>query len=366
MQTDIKFDKYICKNLLLFRRKRMKKLPQWRSLERGGGALKRAMAIAFFGVFMLSLVENAECAGQKDTKIVFGATGLQEDQFTKVLINGYRSKAKELGIDILVSNSNQSIEKESESVNNFISAGAKAIIIEPCNPDASVAMAKQAHDRGIPVFACAIPINGDFVVASSINDNFDLGSTTGREALNFLDKQYGRDRTIKAALIAYDGQDPYGSAGRIDGFKDAVKDFKIDYVARGDGYLPDQAIQVATDFLTANPDLDIFYCAGEVETIGAVTAVRNTGRAGKVFIFGVDCSVQVADMLLADDNIVQAVTAQDPYLQGQYAVQTMYDYVVNGKTPAEKHKKVEGTLVTRRDPAGVRAFTDNWKARSGD
>jgi ABC-type sugar transport system substrate-binding protein len=328
--------------------------------------MKKAMSIVFLGVFMLLLAENAVSAGRKDAKVVFGATGLQEDQFTRVLINGYRDKARELGIDILVSNSNQSIEKETESINNFIQAGAKAIIIEPCNPDASVAMAKQANDRGIPVFACAIPINADFVFASSINDNHDLGFTTGTEAVGFLDKQFGRNKTIKAALLGFDAQDPYGSSGRIDGFKDAVKDFKIDYVARGDAFLPDRAIAVATDILTANPDLNIFYCASEVTVLGAVTAIKSSGRAGKVFVFGVDCSVQIADMLLANDNICQAVTAQDPYLQGQYAVQTMYDYIVNGKRPAEKHKKVDGTLVTRRDPATVKAFADNWRARSGE
>lgn len=328
--------------------------------------MKRVMCIVFLGVFMLMHMENATGAGQRDSKIVFGATGLQEDQFTRVLINGYTAKAKELGIEILVSNSQQSIEKEAESINNFIQAGAKAIIIEPCNPDASVSMAKQANDRGIPVFACAIPINADFVIASSINDNHDLGFSTGTEAIGFLEKQYGRDKVIKCALLGFDAQDPYGSSGRIDGFRDAVKDFKIDYVARGDAFLPDRAIAVATDILTANPDLDIFYCASEITVLGAVTAIKSSGRAGKVFVFGVDCSVQLADMLLADDNVLQAVTAQDPYLQGQYAVQTMYDYVVNGKQPVERHKKVDGTLVTRRDPNGVRSFANNWRARSGE
>jgi ABC-type sugar transport system substrate-binding protein len=328
--------------------------------------MKKVMCIVFLGVFMLVHMENAASAGRKDERIVFGATGLQEDQFTRVLQNGYRDKAKELGIEILVSNSQQSIEKEAESINNFIQAGAKAVIIEPCNPDASVAMAKQASDRGIPVFACAIPINADFVIASSLNDNHDLGFSTGMEAVGFLDQQFGRSRTIKAALLGFDAQDPYGSGGRIDGFRDAVKDFTIDYVARGDAFLPDRAIAVATDILTANPDLDIFYCASEITVLGAVTAIKSSGRAGKVFVFGVDCSVQIADMLLADDNVCQAVTAQDPYLQGQYAVQTMYDYVINGKAPSEKHRKVDGTLVTRRDPDGVRAFANNWRSRSGE
>jgi len=323
--------------------------------------MKRVLLVVFLVIFTMAIVPSLA-----QEKIVFGATGLQEDQFTRVLINGYRDKAKELGIEILTSNSQSSIEKETESINNFLEAGASAMIIEPVSPDASVAMAKRVHDMGIPVFACAIPINGDFVFASSINDNIDLGSSTGREAIKFLDEKYGREKEIKCAILAFDSQDPYGSAGRVDGFKDTVVDFNINYVARQDGFMPDSAVIVATDILTANPDIDIIYCANEGGVIGAVNAVKAAKKDGQVFVFGVDCSVQICDMLLAEDNVCQAVTAQDPYAQGQYAVQTMYDYVVDGKEPLEQHKKVDCILVARSDPDGVVAFADNWKARSGE
>ncbi len=299
------------------------------------------------------------------TKIVLGGTGLMEDQFTRVLMNGYIDKAKELGIEMITSNSQSSVEKEAESINNFLQAGVAGMIIEPVNPDASAAMVEQAVAKGVPVFACAIPINSDKIFASSINDNYELGTSTGTEAIAFLEEKYGKEKEIKCAILAYDSQDPVGSGQRIDGFKDAVKEFNINYVARQEGFMPDKAVGVAGDILTANPDIDIIYCANEGGVIGAVNAVKSAKREGATFVFGVDCSVQICDMLLSEDNICQAVTAQDPYAQGQYAVQTLYDYVSSGKEPAVKDMKVENILVTRNDPDGVKAFADNWKARSG-
>ncbi|MFZ4614824.1 MAG: substrate-binding domain-containing protein [Rectinemataceae bacterium] len=326
--------------------------------------MNRIIRSAILAVVIAPLFLSQMAFGQSG--LVLGATGLMEDQFTRVLQNGYRDKAKALGIKVLVSNSQSSVEKESESINTFMQAGIKGLIIEPVSPDASAAIAKQAAAKGIIVFACAIPVNSDAIFASSINDNYDLGSSTGKAAVLFLDKKFGKTKKIKCAILAYDSQDSVGSGQRIDGFKDMVKAFNIEYVSRQEGFMPDKAVAVAGDILTANPDINLIYCANEGGVIGAVNAVKAAKMQGKVFVFGVDCSVQICDMLLSSDNICQAVTAQDPYAQGQYAVQALYDYLVKNKAPAVKHLKVANLLVTRMDPSGIKTFAANWKTRSGE
>ncbi len=296
-------------------------------------------------------------------QIVIAATGLQQDQFTNVLMNGYQSKADELGIKILLANSQLSPDKESEMINNFLEAGVQGIIIEPVNPDASAAMAELAAARGIPVFACAIPINSDVIFASSINDNYDLGTSTGQGALKFLEKTFGKEQEIKCAILAYDSADPTGSQGRISGFQDQVTEFNFNYVARQD-VTTDNAYQVVTDIITANPDLNLIYSASENGLIGSYNAIKAAGKEGQIFVVGVDCSAQICDMMLDDTNIIQVTTAQAPYEQGEYAVQTVYDYIVSGKEPEEAHLKLEGILVTREDENGIKEFKENWENRS--
>ena len=78
---------------------------------------------------------------------------------------------------------------------------------------------------------------------------------------------------------------------------------------------------VASDILTANPDIELIYAANEGGTIGAAQAVKKAGLEGKVFVFGIDGTEQLANMLLDPDNVLQAVTAQQPFEVGRLALE---------------------------------------------
>ncbi|MBT3320037.1 MAG: sugar ABC transporter substrate-binding protein [Clostridia bacterium] len=294
--------------------------------------------------------------------IVIAATGLHLDQFTNVLMNGYRSKAEELGIEILIANSELSLDKEAETINNFIEAGIDALIIEPVSPSATATLAEAAAARGIPVFACAIPIISDEIFASSINDPYDLGTVAGEATAPWLEENFGKDAPINCALLTFDSADAEGSESRIKGFQDQVTDYDLNFVARQD-VLGDKGFQVVTDILTQNPDLDIIYSNCEVGLVAAHNAIVAAGRVGEVFAFGVDCSAQLCDMMLEEEIILVAV-AQAPFEQGQYAVETMYNYIMNGTLPDEKHMKMPSILVQKSDPEGIAEFKANWEERA--
>ena len=98
-----------------------------------------------------------------------------------------------------------------------------------------------------------------------------------------------------------------------------VKD-QVEVVAQQDAWLAEKAVAVASDILTANPDIQVIYAANEGGTIGAVQAVKKAGLEGKVYVFGIDGSEQLAKMLLDQDNVLQAVTAQQPFKVGRQAV----------------------------------------------
>ena len=325
--------------------------------------MKKMLSIFLIAVALSSL---GFAAGQQEDgaekEFVIGATGLHLDQFTNVLMNGYRTKAKELGIKVMVSNSELSLDKEAETINNFIEAGIDALIIEPVSPAASATVAEMAMERGIPVFACAIPVHSDGIFASSINDNIDLGSSTGKATVSWLEERFGKTEPIKMALLAYDASDPEGSEARIAGFQQEVTDFNIEYVARQDT-LGDVGFAVVTDILTQNPDLDLIYANGEVGMVAAHNAILAAGKVGEVYVFGIDASAQLCDMMLAED-IIQIATAQAPFEQGQYAVETMYNYLVNGIEPKVKDMIVPGVLIQKSDIDGIKEFRANWLERA--
>lgn len=346
---------------------------------------KRVLAIMLAGICVLSLAacgkkeepaggqtqvpstqeadgEGAETGNEAggDEKILLGATGLQEDQFTQVMMKGYKDAAAELGIEIIVSNSQHSSETETQQINNMLEAGAKGIIIECVNPDTSAAIADAAKEKGAAVFACAITLNSDSVFASGLNDCYDLGESTGKYAKEYFDENFSKDETINMAIISYDEQDMTGSDARIQGFLDQLSDYDINIVGRQDGQVADKAYTVATDMLTANSDIDVFFCACENGTVGCVNAIEAAGNPNNTVVFAIDCSEQLVEMMKSDKNILQGTTAQDPYTLGTYAVKTVYDYVVNGVEPAEKDFHADCIQLTRKDLAKVDEWLATW------
>jgi simple sugar transport system substrate-binding protein/ribose transport system substrate-binding protein len=126
------------------------------------------------------------------------------------------------------------------------------------------------------------------------------------------------------------------------------------------------AVTKATDILTANPDVNIIFAANDGGTIGSVMAVKNKGLAGKVYVFGIDTGDQQLTMLKDSDNILQAITGQDPYGQGYNAMKDLLAAIKTGNAPNKgKCQIASGTLLSRADAAGIDKFQADLKARLG-
>ncbi len=125
-------------------------------------------------------------------------------------------------------------------------------------------------------------------------------------------------------------------------------------VAQQEAWMAPEAADAVASILTANPGLDIVWAANEGGTVGAVTAVKSSGRAGKVVVFGTDVSRQLVDFLLAGDGILQATTGQRPFEIGGKAVRAAVN-ALQGR-PVEKRTSLPGLLLTRAQPEEVRKY----------
>src|SRR6185436_9063006 len=146
-----------------------------------------------------------------------------------------------------------------------------------------------------------------------------LGSTSGRAARQFIEARLGGKARV--ALIGFASQLPEQGGARQAGFKEAIAGMPgVEIVAEQDAWTAPQAATVVSELLTKHPD--VVWAANEGGTVGAVTAVLNAGKAGSVFVFGTDVSTQLVEFILADDGILQAVTAQAPVEMGKTAVES--------------------------------------------
>ncbi|MEP2889722.1 substrate-binding domain-containing protein [Tateyamaria sp.] len=288
---------------------------------------------------------------------VIASVVFQGDQFMQFLQQGVRETAEAAGAEVLETNIDGDQAREIEAIDTYIARGVDAIVIAPLSADNSAAALKRARDAGIVVVA----LNGGLSDASIPNATFstanrDLGASTGEAAAEFVAANL--DGSANVAILAFSSLLPEQSGDRTGGFKDAVAEGNdVTIVTEQDAWQPEDAVTVATDILTANPEVNVIYAANEGGTVGAMQAVRNAGKAGEVVVFGIDGSEQLARGLLAGDNILQATTAQAPIQMGSMGAQAALSAIEGGAVPSET--TVPALLLSRNNPDAVTEFVES-------
>lgn len=304
----------------------------------------------------------APAEGLKVAGVVF-----QEDQFMKLLQMGYADAAKAAGAEFLPGNTNNDVGKESELLNTYITQGINGLAITPISEESSIAALNACDAAGIKVGLSNTSYkDAQYVTGVYTSDNFQLGATTGKACKAFIESKLGGKANI--AILQFKSLLPEQSAARSDGFLSELKDLgdNVKVVTDQDAWLQDKAITVAGDILTANPDINIIFAANEGGTIGATMAVKNAGLAGKVYVFGFDASDQLIQMLQDPDDVLQAVTGQDPYNIGVKTMESVIKTIKGEANPdAGQVVIVPGTLLSRDNPDGLKAFQDDLKAKMG-
>lgn len=290
-----------------------------------------------------------------DEKVIASIV-FQGDQFMQSLQQGVRETAEAAGAEVLELNVDGDQAREAQAIDTYISRGVDAIVIAPLSATNSAAPLQRARDAGITVIA----LNGgleDKAIANATfsTANFDLGASSGGAAAAFIQSKL--DGKAQIGILAFSSLLPEQSGARTDGFKEAVSEGnEVSIISEQDAWLPEKAVQVATDMLTANPQINVFYAANEGGTVGAMQAVRNAGKAGQIYVFGIDGSEQLARGLMAGDNVLQATTAQSAKDMGAMGATAALE-LLNGGT-ADAETSVPALLLSREDPEGIAAFVE--------
>lgn len=292
----------------------------------------------------------------------------QEDQFMKLLTIGYQDAANAAGVKCLTGNTGNDQAKEAELVNTYVAQKVGGIAIAPLNSESSVAALKKADESGVKISVTNIDLkNAPFIVGGFTSDSKNIGETTGKAAAKFIKEKLGGKANV--AILQYKSQVPEQSTARVDGFKSALAEFGdgIKYVADQDAWLQDKAVAVAGDILTAHKDINVIFAANDGGTIGATMAVKNAGLSGKCFVFGIDTGDQQISMLKDKDNILQAITGQDPYNMGYKAMEALIKGLQGGDVSSTTGKTeiVPGALLSRDDPDGIAKFEADLKTKLG-
>ena len=314
-----------------------------------------ACALSLMG----AAVAPMQFAHAADKPVIAGIV-FQQDIYMKTVLAGMRHASKGKA-ELLEANSDNKIEKEAQIIDTFIARGVNAIVLTSLHPTNSAAALERARAKGIVVVTVGTGLEKPGVSQAFLkSSDKDIGLSTGTAANEFIQKKFGGN--AKVAILAFKSLLPGQSGDRTSGFLENVNKngVKTTIVAEQDAWLPEKAVAVAGDILTANPDVQIIYAANEGGTVGAMQAVKNAGKAGKVFVFGTDGSEQLGKGLLASDQVLQATTAQQPFVVGQKGVEAALNLLDKKQVQAEEQVPVK--LLSRNDPETVKKFIKEMKA----
>ncbi len=270
----------------------------------------------------------AAAAVQKPVKTVIAGVVFQSDTFMQTVQAGIQAAGDKAGVEVLLGNTENKLEKEASMIDDYIARKVNAIVITPISKDGSLAALKKAKAAGITIVCFNTCVSDDSVASAFlVTKNEDLGSKTGDATVKYItEKLNGKAKIGLLNCDQFEGCPP-----RKDGFLARLKALSgAEVVSDQAGWLADKAQPVAEAMLQANPDINVLWAANEGGTVAEANAVKTLGLSGKVFVFGTDMNNQMGQMLKAEEGILMGVTGQAPYQMG-YDAMTAALNVLAGK-----------------------------------
>ncbi len=286
-----------------------------------------------------------------------GALYLDAQGFYGGIRKGIEVGAASQRLNLIGQNSQADAARESSFMATLIGSKVDAIIMSPVSETGSIPIVRQAADAGIPIVCYNTCVSGGaarkFVKALVTTDQTKMGQQVGGLAARYFLKKH-----LDAPRIAILNCDVYEACRqRKAGFKKALSAEVpgVRYVADRSGFLPGEAPKSAEDILTAKPDVDALYAVNEGGTLGALDAIKATGRAGRTVVLGSDIDVQIAKAMLAQPNTLVLTVGQDAQRMGRVAVQQALREV-RGQHNARFDTFIPTTEFTSEDRQAVLAW----------
>ncbi len=264
------------------------------------------------------------------------------NEFVVTVRDAMEARAKELGVKLIVNDAQRSPERQVQQVETFIAQKVDAIVLNPCEVEASSPAVQKALAAGIPI----VNVNSETKVAPTAF----VGS---------------RDEESARLGMAYIAERLGGKGGvlMMEGYMGQAAQLKRNQGARevleqnpGLKLLTSQtaewdrakAVTLMENWLQAyGASIQAVFAQNDERAMGVLLALERAGRKQDVVVVGVDA---IADALQAvRDGRLDATVFQDGEGQGRGAIDTALKLI--RKEPFEKETYIPFQLVTKENAA---------------
>jgi ribose transport system substrate-binding protein len=224
-------------------------------------------------------------------------------------------------------------------VEQMILAKVNALVIAPADSKAMVPVIKKAIDAGITVIN--IDNQLDPAVVKSKNITVPFVGPDNRKGARLVGEYLARQLKAGDEVGIIEGVSTTTNAQqRTAGFKDAMEAAQIKVVSLQSGdWEIDKGNKVAASILSEYPQVKALLAGNDSMAVGAVSAVRAAGKAGKVQVVGYDNINAIKPML--KDGRVLATADQFAAKQAVFGIETALKIIKGEKVDSGTNGVIE-------------------------
>ncbi len=261
----------------------------------------------------------------------------------------FKAKCAELGIECVVLDAGADVSKQQSDVEDMISQGITALVMNPADAMGCVAIANSTMDKGIPVFIMDNSIDPSAKYISMIqSNNMAIGALVG----DWLAKKFGT-KEIKIGMLSGNAGNLLGVDRRIGVMKGIIETqlatngkTSVQIVTQGwGGWGQDTGLTAAEDMIQAAPELNVIVAENDSMGLGAQIALQNAGKSD-VVVVGIDGQKEA--LALIKDGKYGASGLNDPVKVAQTTIETVMSYL-GGNKDVLKLINTEPAVITKEN-----------------
>ncbi len=302
--------------------------------------MNRKFLPAFLVLLLLPpLLTGCRSKQEQDKKKIAVVVSTLNNPWFVVLAENAAGRARELGYDAQIFDSQNNSAREAEHFDNLIAMGYAAVLFNPTDAEGSVKNVERAKAAGIPTFCMDREINSrDAATTQILSDNFTGCVKLGQYFVRQMNK---KGNYVEILGLVGDNN----TWNRSKGFHSVVDEFPgLKMVAQQSAdFDRNKAMEVMETIMQANSDIDAVFCGNDAMALGAYQAVLAAGKADKIRVFGFDGSDDAVKSIA--QGKLAATVMQFPVLEARTSAE-LADRYIRGERDFKKKTPVEVVLVT--------------------
>jgi ABC-type sugar transport system substrate-binding protein len=285
-------------------------------------------------------------AGKQEKQKVAVIISTLNNPWFVVLAESAAGRARELGYDAQIFDSQNNSAREAEHFDNIIAMNYAAVLFNPTDADGSVLNVKRAKEAGIPTFCMDREINSrDAAVTQLLSDNFTGCVRLGEYFVQLVGKE---GNYVEILGLVGDNN----TWNRSNGFHSVVDEFPgLKMVSQQSAdFDRNKAMDVMETIMQAHADIDAVFCGNDAMAMGAYQAVLAAGKTKEIKVFGFDGAADAIQSIA--EGKIAATVMQFPVLMARTSAE-LADRYLKGERSFKSKTPVEVVLVT---PQNVSKF----------